>query len=135
LTGCGGGVRPGFHESMNSGAAAANTAGVRALSSRKFRDGWTHGRFGKGAIRAVTGLTLLRLGNALKGAFLPYTLEAPFGALLDATKNRLALTDVQCAEIETLIGVLRSGWTAGLVLDEAYSFWTTRCSPRAFALA
>ena len=41
--------------------------------------------------------------NALKAALLPYTLDGPFGRLLDAAENRLALTDVQCFETEELM--------------------------------
>jgi type IV secretion/conjugal transfer VirB4 family ATPase len=54
--------------------------------------------------RTLTGLTLLLQSNALKSALLPYTLEGPFGALLDAAEDRLALADVQCFETETLMG-------------------------------
>ena len=34
---------------------------------------------------------------------MPYTLEGPFGRLLDAAENRLTLTDVQCFETEELM--------------------------------
>jgi type IV secretion system protein VirB4 len=54
--------------------------------------------------RTLTGLSLLMQSNALKSALLPYTLEGPFGALLDAAEDRLALADVQCFETETLMG-------------------------------
>jgi len=54
--------------------------------------------------RTLTGLSLLLQSNALKSALLPYTLEGPFGALLDAAEDRLALTDVQCFETEILMG-------------------------------
>jgi type IV secretion/conjugal transfer VirB4 family ATPase len=54
--------------------------------------------------RTLTGLSLLLQSNALKSALLPYTLEGPFGALLDAAEDRLALADVQCFETETLMG-------------------------------
>ena len=40
----------------------------------------------------------------MKSALQPYTLEGPFGALLDAAEDRLALADVQCFETETLMG-------------------------------
>lgn len=53
--------------------------------------------------RTLTGLSLLLQSNALKAALLPYTLEGPFGALLDAAEDRLALADVQCFETETLM--------------------------------
>jgi len=44
--------------------------------------------------RTLTGLSLLLQSNALKAALQPYTLEGPFGALLDAAEDRLALADV-----------------------------------------
>lgn len=53
--------------------------------------------------RTLTGLSLLLQSNALKAALLPYTLEGPFGTLLDAAEDKLALADVQCFETETLM--------------------------------
>jgi type IV secretion system protein VirB4 len=55
------------------------------------------------AERTLTGLSLLLQSNALKAALQPYTLEGPFGALLDAAEDRLALADVHCFETETLM--------------------------------
>lgn len=60
--------------------------------------------------RTLTGLSVLLQANALKAALLPYTLEGPFGRLLDAAENSLALSDVQCFETEALMN------TAGVVL-------------------
>jgi len=60
--------------------------------------------------RTLTGLSVLLQSNALKAALMPYTLEGPFGRLLDAAENRLALTQVQCFETEALMN------TAGVVL-------------------
>jgi len=60
--------------------------------------------------RTLTGLAVLLQSNALKAALMPYTLEGPFGRLLDAAENRLALSDVQCFETEALMN------TAGVVL-------------------
>jgi type IV secretion system protein TrbE len=54
--------------------------------------------------RTLTGLSLLLQSNALKAALQPYTLEGPFGALLDAAEDRLALADVHGFETETLMG-------------------------------
>jgi type IV secretion system protein TrbE len=54
--------------------------------------------------RTLTGLSLLLQSNALKSALQPYTLEGPFGPLLDAAEDRLALADVHCFETETLMG-------------------------------
>jgi type IV secretion system protein VirB4 len=53
--------------------------------------------------RTLSGLSLLLQSNALRSALQPYTLEGPFGRLLDADKDRLALSDVQCFETETLM--------------------------------
>ena len=56
------------------------------------------------AERTLTGLSLLLQSNALKTALQPFTLEGPFGELLDAADDRLALADVHCFETETLMG-------------------------------
>jgi type IV secretion system protein VirB4 len=56
------------------------------------------------AERTLTGLSLLLQSNALKSALLPYTLEGPFGQLLDASEDGLELSDVQCFETEALMG-------------------------------
>src|SRR3546814_20118583 len=61
----------------------------------------------------LTGLSVLLQSNALKAALLPYTLEGPFGRLLDAAENSLALSDVQCFETEALMN------TAGVVLPRS----------------
>jgi len=53
--------------------------------------------------RTMTGLSVLLQSNALKSALMPYTLEGPFGRLLDAVDDDLALTDIQCFETETLM--------------------------------
>jgi len=54
--------------------------------------------------RTLTGLSLLLQSNKLKSALQPYTLEGPFGALLDAAEDRLALAEVHGFETETLMG-------------------------------
>jgi type IV secretion system protein TrbE len=54
--------------------------------------------------RTLTGLSLLLQSNALKAALQPFTLEGPFGELLDAAEDRLELADVHCFETETLMG-------------------------------
>ena len=89
--------------------------------------------------RTLTGLSLLLQSNALKSALLPYTLEGPFGPLLDAADDQLALADVQCFETETLMnqpGVVPpvlhylfhrleerfDGRPTLLILDEAWLF-------------
>ncbi len=89
--------------------------------------------------RTLTGLSVLLQSNALKAALMPYTLEGPFGRLLDAAENRLALSDVQCFETEVLMhsaGVVLpvltylfhrleerfDGRPSLLILDEAWVF-------------
>lgn len=53
--------------------------------------------------RTLTGLTVLLQSNALKAALMPYSLDGPFGRLLDADCDRLTLSDVQCFETEELM--------------------------------
>ncbi|WP_287180105.1 conjugal transfer protein TrbE, partial [Mesorhizobium sp.] len=53
--------------------------------------------------RTLTGLSVLLQSNALKAALMPYTLDGPFGRLLDADDDQLALSDVQCFETEELM--------------------------------
>jgi type IV secretion system protein VirB4 len=53
--------------------------------------------------RTLTGLSVLVQANVLKAALQPYTLDGPFGRLLDAAEDRLALSDVQCFETEELM--------------------------------
>ncbi|MBW8842272.1 MAG: conjugal transfer protein TrbE [Sphingomonadales bacterium] len=54
--------------------------------------------------RTLTGLSLLLQSAALRSALSPYTLEGPFGRLLDAAEDDLAIADVQCFETEALMG-------------------------------
>ena len=54
--------------------------------------------------RTLTGLALLLQSNALRSALSAYTLEGPYGRLLDAAEQHLALSDVQCFETEALMG-------------------------------
>lgn len=54
--------------------------------------------------RTLTGLSLLLQSTALRIALAPYTLEGPFGRLLDAAEDDLAIADVQCFETEALMG-------------------------------
>ncbi len=54
--------------------------------------------------RTLTGLTLLLQSTALRSALSPYTLEGPFGRLLDAAEDDLAIADLQCFETEALMG-------------------------------
>lgn len=54
--------------------------------------------------RTLTGLTLLLQSNALRTALGAYTLDGPYGQLLDAAEQKLAFADVQCFETEALMG-------------------------------
>jgi type IV secretion system protein VirB4 len=54
--------------------------------------------------RTLTGLTLLLQSNALRTALCAYTLDGPYGRLLDAAEQQLAFADVQCFETEALMG-------------------------------
>lgn len=91
------------------------------------------------AERTLTGLTVLLQSNPIKAALQPYTLDGPFGRLLDAADDRLALSDVQCFETEELMhqtGVVLpvltylfhrleerfDGRPTLLILDEAWVF-------------
>lgn len=89
--------------------------------------------------RTLTGLGLLLQSAALRSALAPYTLEGPFGALLDAAEDDLRMADVQCFETEALMdsaGVVApvltylfhrleerfTGRPTLLILDEAWKF-------------
>jgi type IV secretion system protein TrbE len=94
--------------------------------------------------RTLTGLSLLLQSNALKSALLPYTLEGPFGRLLDAVEDgaqaaNLGASNVQCFETEALmatpsvvapvltylfhaLGKRFDGRPTLLILDEAWLF-------------
>ncbi len=91
------------------------------------------------AERTLTGLTVLLQSNPIKAALQPYTLDGPFGRLLDAADDRLALSSVQCFETEELMhqaGVVLpvltylfhrleerfDGRPTLLILDEAWVF-------------
>lgn len=54
--------------------------------------------------RTMTGLTMLLQSSMLRSALSPYTLEGPFGSLLDAARDDLSLSDLQCFETEALMG-------------------------------
>uniref|UniRef100_UPI0035CA5F9D conjugal transfer protein TrbE n=1 Tax=uncultured Sphingomonas sp. TaxID=158754 RepID=UPI0035CA5F9D len=54
--------------------------------------------------RTLIGLSLLLQSNALRAALSAYTLEGPYGRLLDAAESGLAFSDVQCFETEALMG-------------------------------
>jgi type IV secretion system protein VirB4 len=54
--------------------------------------------------RTLTGLALLLQSNALRVALSAYTLDGPYGRLLDAAEQQFAFADVQCFETEGLMG-------------------------------
>ena len=54
--------------------------------------------------RTLTGLALLLQSNALRTALTAYTLDGPYGRLLDAAEQSLSFADVQCFETEALMG-------------------------------
>ena len=54
--------------------------------------------------RTLTGLALLLQSNALRSALAAYTLDGPYGRMLDAAEQQLAFADVQCFETEALMG-------------------------------
>ncbi len=89
--------------------------------------------------RTLTGLVLLLQSNALRTAVGAYTLDGPYGRLLDAAEQQFAFADVQCFETEALMsqaGVVApvltylfhrleerfDGRPTLLVLDEAWIF-------------
>ncbi len=55
------------------------------------------------AERTLTGLSMLLQSRALKTALAPFTLDGPFGRLLDASEDGLALSDVLCFETDALV--------------------------------
>ncbi|GAB5457317.1 MAG: conjugal transfer protein TrbE [Henriciella sp.] len=63
--------------------------------------------------RTLTGLSLLLQSPELKAAIHPFTLEGPYGRLLDADSESLTLSDVACFEMETL---MQSGAAAAPVI-------------------
>src|SRR3546814_11579967 len=54
--------------------------------------------------RTLTGLTLLLQSNALRIALGAYTLDGPYGRLLDAAEQQFAFADVQCFATAALMG-------------------------------
>jgi len=54
--------------------------------------------------RTLTGLSMLLQSNPLRTALGAYTLDGPYGRLLDAADERLSWSAVQCFETEALMG-------------------------------
>ncbi len=91
------------------------------------------------AERTLTGLAVLVQSSALSKTLAPYTLEGPYGRLLDGATENLALTDVLHVEMEPLMQHKRlippvltylfhrlearfDGRPTLLMLDEAWTF-------------
>lgn len=89
--------------------------------------------------RTITGLVALIQDSSLRTALKPYTLEGPFGALLDADQDGLSNSDHAVFEMESLMQVPRliapvlayvfhrlesrfDGAPTLLILDEAWLF-------------
>ncbi|MEH6490279.1 conjugal transfer protein TrbE [Hyphomonas oceanitis] len=89
--------------------------------------------------RTLTGLAALIQSSTLRQALAPYTLEGPYGALLDADKDSFAASDMACFEMEALMQDRRlaapvlahlfqrlearfDGRATLLILDEAWLF-------------
>jgi len=89
--------------------------------------------------RTLTGLALLLQSGALRLALAAYTLEGPYGRLLDAAEQQLSLSSIECFETEALMaeaGVVApvltylfhrleerfDGRPTLLILDEAWIF-------------
>lgn len=53
--------------------------------------------------RTLTGLSMILQSEALRVALAPYTVEGPYGRLLDAAGEALEYRDVQCFETEALM--------------------------------
>ena len=53
--------------------------------------------------RTLSGLATLLQSNKLRQALQPYTLDGPFGRLLDADREELSLSDVEAFEMEDLL--------------------------------
>src|SRR5215831_2671891 len=53
--------------------------------------------------RTLTGFSVLLQSNRLRQALQPYTLNGPYGRLLDADRDRLGIADIQGFEMETLM--------------------------------
>ncbi|WP_066816900.1 conjugal transfer protein TrbE [Sphingomonas mali] len=54
--------------------------------------------------RTLTGLAMLLQSSALRLALGAYTLDGPYGRLLDAAEQRLSLSSIECFETEALMG-------------------------------
>jgi type IV secretion system protein VirB4 len=69
------------------------------------------------AERTLTGLAVLLQSNRLKQALQPYTLDGPWGRLLDAEAERLGEAEVQAFETEGLIPAFAGTSGAAAVLS------------------
>jgi len=53
--------------------------------------------------RTLSGLATLLQSNKLRQAIQPYTLDGPFGRLLDADREELSISDIEAFEMEDLL--------------------------------
>ena len=53
--------------------------------------------------RTLTGLAVLLQSNRIRQALQPYTLQGPYGRLVDSDEDRLGRSDVQCFEMHSLM--------------------------------
>ena len=60
--------------------------------------------------RTLSGLSMLLQSRSLKTALAPYTLDGPFGRLLDAAEDGLSLADVLCFETDALAATPSVVW-------------------------
>lgn len=89
--------------------------------------------------RTLTGLSVLLQSNALRLALAPYTFSGPYGRLLDADRENLGSSSIQCFEMASLmhlpaaafavltylfhrLGDRFNGAPTLLILDEAWMF-------------
>ena len=89
--------------------------------------------------RTLTGLSMLLQSNALRAGLQPYTLEGPYGALLDAAEESFEHAALECFEMEALMATATlvaplltflfhrlearfDGRPTLLILDEAWLF-------------
>ena len=110
------------------GVALQPLAGIEEAGERAWAAGWVAALLGREGVpvtpevkehlwsalsslasapvreRTLTGLAVLLQSADLKRALQPYTLDGPWGRLLDAEEERLGGADVQAFETEGLVG-------------------------------
>jgi len=78
---------------MTPDLKSALWAGIRSLASAPPKK------------RTLTGLCMLLQSDTLRAALRPFTLEGPYGRLLDGDHEDLLLTDTACFELEDLMQI------------------------------